>query len=148
MLKRTVLAVVVLSAFTSPQSQAGVHEWGHPNAEWRMQRCRYQTVDKGKWTVREVDLTINCAVVHFPVSYSTAHYVADRESNHLWFARNAYSGACGIYQHLPRYWASRVSEFTKAHPHWDLGRSCYNARSNILVAIRMAHRGGWGPWGM
>lgn len=116
-------------------------------ASWRKELCRYQSVDKGKWTINEVHLTIHCAIIHFPVSHSTADYIADRESNFLWYARNTSSGACGIYQHLPRYWPSRVGNFNQAKPKWDLGTDCYNARSNVLVSIRMARMGGWGPWG-
>ena len=93
----------------------------------------------------EVKRTIQCAVAHWPVAggYAKALAIAVRESGLYWKATNALSGACGIYQHLPRYWPSRVA----AYPGLRLGPSCYNARSNVLVSIRMVHSGGWGPWG-
>lgn len=113
---------------------------------WRMRECRYQSLQPGHWTEREVHKTIHCAITHWPVSHSTADYVAERESGLYWHATNSTSGACGIYQHLPRYWPGRVASFNDAAPRWDLAPSCYNARSNILVAIRMARSGGWSPW--
>jgi len=69
--------------------------------------------------------------------------IAQRESGLAWYAVNPSSGAAGVYQHLPQYWKARVLSY----PALRLGPSVFNARSNILVAIRMAHSGGWGPWG-
>lgn len=116
-------------------------------AGWRSKQCRYQGVDRGHWTKHEVHLTIHCAVSKYPTSHSTADGVASRESGMNYDARNSDSGACGVYQHLPHLWPDRVQGFNHRHPWFDLGTSCYNARSNVLVAISMAHRNGWGPWG-
>jgi hypothetical protein len=89
------------------------------------------------------------------VAISTAHYIAHRESGaNLWpWARNTYSGTCGVFQHMPRYWESRVRSYLPAR-WWGYRRwtdsnlvRCTNARANVIVAIRMAHSGGWGPWG-
>jgi hypothetical protein len=118
-------------------------------SDWRWNRCRFQGVNHlENWTEYEVHLTIHCAVRKFPTSHDTADYVADRESGMGYNATNSSSGACGIYQHLPRYWPDRVDSFRQARPAWRLKRGCYNARSNVLVAIRMASTGGWGPWSM
>lgn len=116
------------------------------HAGWRHDRCRYQSVEVGKWTPDEVRWTIRCAADHFGVSADTALYVAQRESNLEWWATNRYSGACGIYQHLPRYWPSRYESFLARRPGLAPVRpSCYNARSNVLVALNMA-ASSWGPW--
>lgn len=117
-------------------------------AEWMKRFCRYQSVDGRAWTIREVHLTIHCGVRAFRVSHSIADTVASRESGMRSGARNTSSGACGIFQHMPRYWPGRVGDYNHARPRWDLHPSCFNARSNILVSLRMAAIGGWGPWGM
>jgi hypothetical protein len=122
---------------------------GGPNVRWdRDKYCRYQSLERGNWTNREVRLTIECAVMHWPTSLATALYVANRESNFRHTARNTSSGACGIYQHIPRYWYGRVFNFVDHHPRWRVKASCFNARTNILVSINMAHHHGWGPWSM
>lgn len=116
----------------------------------RNRYCRYQSVDNAKWSHHEVHLTEQCAIRHWSVSggFTKAHYISERESGDGWFARNPSSGTCGIYQHQPSLWPGRVQAANKALPNWNLGPSCYNARSNIIVSIHMAHSGGWGPWGM
>ena len=135
----TLTATLTLSMMTmTTQAQA---------QGWRWRRCKFQTVEAGKWTVNEVKLTIECAVQHWPVSLDHALYVANRESGFRWDATNATSGACGVFQHLPEFWPIRQDNFDRLYPRWHIRESCYNARSNILVAIWMAHTGGWAPWG-
>lgn len=116
---------------------------------WRDAECRYQYVDGHRnWTVTEVKATIVCAAAKFHVSVLTAFYVADRESRFRQYARNAYSGAAGIYQHLPVYWPARYAAFAGGHRKLlPAGSSAYNARSNVLVALWMAQTS-WAPWGM
>lgn len=118
-------------------------------AQSRSRYCRYDSVDHAKWTIHEVKLTIACAVRHWSVSggVSYADYIAARESGYGWFVKNPSSGACGVYQHMPSLWPGRIQLAQHALPRWHLGDSCFNARSNVVVAIRMAHSGGWGPWG-
>lgn len=77
----------------------------------------------------------------------TALYVAGRESGFNASATNDYSGACGIYQHIPSYWPGRYRAYSA--PRWGaMGSSCYNGRTNIIVGLTMAKRGGWGPWSL
>ena len=52
-----------------------------------------------------------------------------------------YSRAAGIYQHLRHYWPGR------ARVYGFRGWSAFNARANIIVTMRMVHRGGWGSAG-
>jgi len=124
-------------------------------ANTRWDKCKFQTLEAGFWTVHEVKLTIKCAVLHWPVTSSNplmtpleyALHIAYRESRYQWDATNSSSGACGIFQHLPQYWPIRQNNFDIAYPKWRIAESCYDARANIVVAIWMVHNGGWGPWG-
>lgn len=123
-------------------------------ASWRLENCRYQSVDPGYWTKREVHLLIHCAVEKWRESHSTADYVASRESGMYYRAYNASgcggSGCGGVFQHHLAYWQGRVAAYNKAHPgglhvsdtRWS------NARANVLVSLWMVDRGGWSPWGM
>lgn len=87
---------------------------------------------------------IRCAVRRWPVPGGArkALAVARCESG-LWpWADGGESE--GVFQHLRWYWPARYALYTK--PRWELGDSVFNARANVIVSIRMAHRGGWGPW--
>jgi soluble lytic murein transglycosylase-like protein len=93
---------------------------------------------QGPWQIRQL---IRCAARRWtvPGGAGMALYVADRESNFLPGAYNP-SGAAGIYQHLLSYWPGRATTFG-FH-----GWSAFNARANIIVTMKMVHRGGWDPW--
>lgn len=116
--------------------------------EHRKARCSYQGVDEASWTLKEVKATIRCAVEKFPVSESIAHYVAYRESRYNELARNPSSGACGVYQFIPSTWSNMHQMYGRWNRKWNMAEGCTNARTNILYAIRYAHAGGWGPWGI
>lgn len=105
---------------------------------------------------RVADL-IWCAVRRWPVpgGYQKALDIAYRESRLLWWAANPSRaacddgwGSCGVYQHAARYWPGRVRHYLR--PEWFPNTwpdvPWWNARANVIVAIRMAHTGGWGPW--
>lgn len=119
----------------------------HATENWRDTECRYQYLDGHRgWSTWEVKRTIWCATKKWGVSTSTALYVADRESHFGQYATNRYSGACGVYQHMPAYWPGRITTLDGQRPSLrPLGTSCYNARSNVMAAIWMA-RGGWSAW--
>jgi hypothetical protein len=145
-MKRFLTLALVTSLFFAGAAQANAKI----TPRERLSHCRYGSLD-GNWKVwgtREVKRTIECAAQKFPTSLSTALYVADRESGFYARAVNPSSGTCGIFQHMPQYWPGRVAAFRHAHPAIKISPSCFNARSNVLVAIWMAHTGGWGPWGM
>lgn len=108
--------------------------------------CHYRDIDGVRWTDREVKMTIRCGAKHFGVSADTAISIARRESGFSWWARNPRSGACGIYQHLPRYWPGRQNTFGDRHPFWTIAEGCENARANVLVALDMVRRYGWSAW--
>lgn len=132
------LIAAALLAGTTTNANAGVR-WTH---------CRYRTVfAHDGWDHREVHMTLRCALEHWPVpgGFSYAHYISERESGDRATARNTSSGACGIYQSLPSLWPRRINWFRRVSG-WRADPSCYNARSNVLWAIRYAHAYGWGPW--
>lgn len=140
-MRRTCIAAVLAAIV----SLGGISTAGAAES-WRWDECRFQYADdRAGWNVQEVRRTIRCAAPKFGVSTSTALYVADRESNFNPHATNAYSGACGVYQHIPRYFGSRLASVPARYREW--GTSCYDARSNVLAAMRLA-QGGWGPWGI
>lgn len=103
---------------------------------------------------KRVKRIIRCAVERWPVpgGASKAISVATCESG-LW--PWAVGGDnLGIFQHKDDYWMSRVRTYLK--PRWfndsqwerltTKPSGAFLARANILVSIKMAHRGGWGPW--
>lgn len=111
----------------------------------RARECRYQGVDgRMGFTRHEAKRTIRCVSHKFDVSTSEALYVADRESDYLEWVTNSSSGACGIFQHIPRYFLGRLRAVPNRYkPFQD---SCYNARANIFAALYMAKTSGWGAW--
>jgi soluble lytic murein transglycosylase-like protein len=55
-------------------------------------------------------------------------------------ARNTTSGAAGLFQHLPKYWASR-----SVAAGWA-GADIYDPTANVAVAAWLQREGGWGHW--
>ena len=117
-------------------------------AEWRTQECRYQGVDPEPWAQREVVLTIACAVGKWPVYGGIAKALAVARCESGLNAGASNGGAyLGIYQHAARYWPSRQNTYDPNAWDKELAESAFNARANVVVAIRMAHgSAGWQPW--
>ena len=84
---------------------------------------------------------IRCAARHWrvPGGAHKALRVARCESR---FNPRAYNpgGYAGVYQQATDYWPGR------SHTYGFHDYSVFNGRANIMVSVRMAHRGGWGPW--
>lgn len=101
-----------------------------------------------------VPATIRCAVKVWPVpgGAPVALAIADRESGFSPGAVSPSGTYLGVYQigryHIPAWSDGAVMQ----GPWWRrwLG-DCYNdllcGRFNVILAIRVAHFGGWGPWG-
>lgn len=109
--------------------------------------CRFQLSDNREgWTPLEVKRTIRCAVRRWPVpgGLSRAFYIANRESRFHQYAYNP-SGCAGVYQWARGTWANVLPSFPPLYR--VLGHSVFNARSNVMYAIKHAHTRGWGPWG-
>ncbi len=78
---------------------------------------------------------------HFaPSQVSTAMRVMACESLGIPDAKNPRSGAGGLFQHLPKYWASRAA--SAGYP----GASIYDAEANIAAAAWLSSNHGWGHW--
>ena len=110
---------------------------------------KYQGLSGVDWSVTENLLTIRAAFHRYGMGDGVARCVAMRESGYNEDARNLYSGAAGLFQHLPYYWAGRVAAYNRsAYPNWKVhSTSPFNARANALVTAFMVKHGGWGPWG-
>jgi hypothetical protein len=142
--RKTAAALLVAVALgTIAAGPAGARPGWDREAE-----CRYARWDgRAGWSTQEVRRTIVCAVGKWSVQggAGAAIAIAACESG---LNANASNGGryLGVYQHAAAYWPARVDAFNP--PTWDrpLSRSAFNARSNVVVAIRMAHAGGWGPW--
>jgi hypothetical protein len=107
---------------------------------------------------RRVRALIRCATERWsvPGGPAKALAVAECESG-FWPWANG-NGNLGVYQHRDRYWQGRVRSLLRER--WFSARAwsridrdatvhpgaAYLARANVLVAIRMAHRDGWGAW--
>lgn len=137
----TVLTIIMATLSTTPANATA----------WRWDHCRFQYVNGAAgWSVTEVRSTIRCAVQRYgvPGGLSRANYIAYRESRFHQYADNSYSSASGIFQWVDSTWSSvRSSMGLWWNGHWNLRDSVWNARSNVLAAIRYAHKYSWGPWG-
>lgn len=103
--------------------------------------------------------TIICAERIWPVpgSAAMALYIADRESSLLPHVISPSGTYYGLFQigkyHMPD-WPNNMMQgdwWERWFPHLAGHRSdpnmLLNARFNAFLAIRVAHDGGWGPWG-
>ena len=90
---------------------------------------------------------IRCAVGRWSVRGGprTALCIAKRESGLLPWAESSNGINKGLYQQHIDYWANNYDTYTR--PAWALEKRILNGRTNAIVSIRMAHAGGWGPWG-
>lgn len=119
--------------------------------------CVFRQVPKPSMSATHVHYLmrseIACAARRFGVSETFAQCIALRESGD-WPWAGPYHSSKGVFQQnigpsgswwqsrartwLPRAWFSRYAAVVE--------HGWFNARANILVSIRMAHSGGWGPW--
>ena len=111
--------------------------------------CRYASLQgNSSMNIKEVKLTIACAVRHMPVSGGVAKalYIANRESGFYTHAYNT-SGASGVYQIVRGTWHSWTQQFANWRNQEHINTDVFSGRSNVLVAIRAAHMWGWRSWG-
>lgn len=101
----------------------------------------------GETTVHHSKELIRCAVAKWPVRGGAARAIciADRESGLIPTAASAGGDFLGLFQHMASAWPDRYATWT--WPGWGLKQDALNGRTNTIVTIRMAHDGGWGPWG-
>lgn len=105
--------------------------------------------------VQKVSALIRCVEGRWsvPGGASKAISVADCESS-LWPWVGQESSHVGLYQHISSDWTSRARAGLRARWFTDNAwnrvtgswRGGKLARANVIVSLRMAHNGGWGPW--
>jgi hypothetical protein len=136
------LIVLVLAAgvlFVSPHT---------PNAYSKVRDPgRYaRTSDGNGWSPTDVKQAIRIVVDRWHVAGGVcrAFCIAKHESG---FQSHGNDSSCckGVFQQHEDYWAGRFRRFNPHHG-WRLRNAIHNARSNIVVSIRMAHASGWGDW--
>lgn len=88
----------------------------------------------------EVERLIRCAARQWPVPGGPDYAVAVARCESGLDPRTVWYGHYGVFQHVSRYWPERAEAYGFA------GKSPLNGRANVIVSIRMAHVGGWGPW--
>lgn len=116
------------------------------DAAWRREQFRFQGLDRGKWTDHEVKATIRAVAHrwHVPGGVDKALDVARCESG---FEHVTSGSHLGVYQFARQTWRSQTRRFRERRRRLDVSRRALNARSNVAVAIWLAHtRAGWGPW--
>jgi soluble lytic murein transglycosylase-like protein len=105
---------------------------------------RLCTKDKPKatscWSLHNRTKIARCfikrAAQHYRQPVSQAYYIAHRESRYNWRVTNSSSGAAGLYQFMPRTWAS--TPYRKHSP--------YDPRWASLAAMWMWKHGGQSHW--
>lgn len=105
--------------------------------------CR--TSDGNGWSHKDVRQSIRCAAGkwHVPGGPSKAVSIARCESG---FNPHARLGQfSGVFQQGSSWWRGRFRQYNPNHG-YKLSRSIWNARSNIVVSIRMMHNVGLAPW--
>jgi hypothetical protein len=133
-----VILIVALAGF-APAAAAGPKSW-------RYEECRFQSLNRGTWTSREEVLTARCAVAKWTPAggFAKVDSVISCESGWNRFAYNPAGPYVSLAQHALSAWPYRLRSYRPAG--WSLSPRWQNARSALVVTVRMAASGGWGPW--
>ncbi len=138
-MRRIVLSLAAVLLLGTP---AAAHH-RNPDRDVPCERVHWrgERVEDVREAVRKL---IRCAERRWPVpgGVEKALAVARCESG---FFPDAYGGGnAGVYQHNLTYWRARWERW--GYP-LGLGSSPYNARSNVVVTMRMIHSSrSWAPW--
>jgi hypothetical protein len=132
-----VTATILTAALFAGAAAPNVSAVGDPSAE-----CRYK--GNGGWSHRDIIREIHCAEDRWAVPGGSHKAVSVAKCESGLNPRAYYAGHGGLYQHVIRYWPSRF----RAHRvrGWHMHPGVYNARSAVVVTMRMVHSGGWQPW--
>jgi hypothetical protein len=133
-----VALALTLSVAAAPASASGKPYNDGPCAN---RLCtKYEANTKSCWSLHSRTKVARCfikrAARHYRQPLSQAYYIAHRESRYNWRVTNSSSGAAGLYQFMPRTWAS-----TPYHKH-----SPYSPRWASLAAMWMWKHGGYSHW--
>ena len=103
-------------------------------------------LEDGERVGHQMKELIRCATAKWEVPGGAvkAICIADRESGLNPKAVSGNGTYVGLYQHTKEYWPARFEEYAK--PAWALSDNPLAGRTAVLVSVRMANEGGWGPW--
>lgn len=128
------LAAALALAILLPGAPASAHNFTfHGNAN---KVCRIDWRDGPE----KVERLIRCAARTWPVPGGEDYAVSVARCESGLNPRSVWYGHYGVFQHMLEYWPERAAAYGFR------GTSPLNGRANIIVSIRMAHVGGWGPW--
>lgn len=135
-LKKRASVALIVTILASLFTLSPTHT--RPASAWTIAEdtCRINWT-KSRWHLKQL---IKCAEERWAVPGGPDKAIAVARCESGLRPRATGNGNAGIYQHRVIYWPDRADTFG-----FD-GWSVYNARANIMVAIRMVHRGGWTPW--
>lgn len=105
-------------------------------------QCRYKRA--GGWSDADVKATIKCAEHRWSVPGGSRKAISVARCESGFNEHSRYVGHLGVYQHVARYWPARFRHWRVRR--WHMHPSALNARSNVVISMRMVHTGGWGPW--
>jgi len=140
--KRT-LALLVTSILLLLPNHAAANE------SWRWEQCRFKNLESGGdgWTTREIAKTVRCAARRWTVDggVTKALDVGRCESG---LDADEYGNPpyIGVYQFAPSTFEGAADRFAAFRHRWGIPDNPWNGRANVVLAIRVAHAGGWGPW--
>jgi hypothetical protein len=146
--KRSALVVVaatVLVGALAPVATAETRQHQRIEREMRTD-CQFEFINRQSWTDWEEKLTARCLVRKWsvPGGFYQLSSVISCESGWYRFARNP-SGYLGLSQQDAGSWPYRVRTYEPVG--WNLKPYWANPRSNLTVAVKMAHYDGdWGQW--
>lgn len=108
---------------------------------------RYCRTSNGNgWSVRDVKQLIRCAARKWRVSGGIRKALSVARCESGFDEHNYYAGHYGVYQFLRSTFDSAISHMKKLIRRFNLHRNIWNARMNVIAAIKLVHGGGWGPW--
>jgi hypothetical protein len=145
-MRRTLAVLIaVLFAFAGSAPASAYENRYSPRQK---EECRFQR--NGSWSRSEVRDSVRCIVRRIGGDVSKHLRVSYCESRHYARAGEGQPDSFrGVYQQHRRYWPKRVRDARRKLRRelgGRVGKSIYNARSNVGVSVVMVKRGGWSPW--
>lgn len=142
-MKRFLVALVVGAVLVGAGAPMATAE-----RSWRWDECRFRNYSGGpSFNATEIEMTVRCGVWHWEVSggASKALAVMRCESGGGQFATSP-GGHQGLFQFAPSTFLGTYNRWEAQWERWNVRRNAYNARANILLAMKKAHHDGWGAW--
>ena len=116
-------------------------DWHHPSPPPRVPSARTNPQKPAPAVTAGVEQWRPLVAAYFPADQvDRALCIMGHESRGDPTATNPSSGAAGLFQHLPKYWADRSSKAGWA------GANIYDPTANTAVAAWLQATGGWTHW--